>query len=142
MPRLAIPLLIAAVVTPAAALDLTNAAVVSPPGLSLQEAKAVTLLIEEVEKRSGIRWEPASATAPATIEITRTTGPAEGYSIRTTARAVTIAGNDARGVLFGIGRKALCQAFLIKLLKRLVAEAPNLHIVSCRLTLVNRLRSG
>ena len=37
--------------TRAAALDLTNATVVSPPGLSGPEAKAVTLLIEEVEKR-------------------------------------------------------------------------------------------
>ena len=90
--------------TPAAALDLTNAAVVSPPGLSGPEAKAVALLIEEVEKRSGIRWETASIAAPVTVEIARTTGPAEGYSIRTTAHAVTIAGNDARGVLFGIGR--------------------------------------
>ena len=90
--------------TPAAALDLTKAAVVSPPELSPREAKAVTLLIEEVEKRSGIRWEPASAGAPVAIEITRTAGAAEGYSIHTTAHTVTIAGNDARGVLFGIGR--------------------------------------
>ena len=90
--------------TPAAALDLTKAAVVSPPELSPREAKAVTLLIEEVEKRSGIRWEPASAGAPVAIEITRTACAAEGYSIHTTAHTVTIAGNDARGVLFGIGR--------------------------------------
>jgi len=102
VPRLAIPLLIAALITPAAALDLTNATVVSPPGLSAPEAKAVTLLIEEVEKRSGIRWETAAS--PVTVEIARTTGPPEGYSIHTTAHTVTIAGNDARGVLFGIGR--------------------------------------
>ena len=107
MPRLAIPLLIATLIAPAAALDLTNAAIVSPSGLSAPEAKAVTLLIEEVDKRSGIRWEPApehAPAAPATVEIARTTGPPEGYSIHTTAHAVTIAGNDARGVLFGIGR--------------------------------------
>jgi hypothetical protein len=88
---------------PAAALDLTNATVMPPPALSGPEAKAITLLVEEVDKRSGIRWEQASA-APATIEIARTIGPAEGYSIRTSAHAVTIAGNDARGILFGIGR--------------------------------------
>jgi hypothetical protein len=94
--------------TPAAALDLTNATVVSPPGLSGPEAKAVTLLIEEVDKRSGIRWElaleHAPATAPAAVEIAHTKGPAEGYSIRATAHTVAISGNDARGVLFGIGR--------------------------------------
>jgi hypothetical protein len=92
---------------PAAALDLTNATVVSPPSLTAPEAKAITLLVEEVDKRSGIRWESAQAhdpAAPATIEIARTTGAAEGYSIRTSAHAVTIAGNDARGILFGIGR--------------------------------------
>ena len=108
MPRFAVPILIAAAIAHAAALDLTNATVVTPPGLSAPEAKAVTLLIEEVEKRSGIRWdsalEHAPAAAPATIEIGRTSGPAEGYSIRTTGHAVTISGNDARGVLFGIGR--------------------------------------
>jgi len=96
--------LLVAAITPAAALDLTNAAVVSPPGLSGPEAKAVTLLIEEVDQRSGIRWETATAAAPATVEIRRATGPAERYSIHTTAHAVTISGNDARGVLFGIGR--------------------------------------
>ena len=89
--------------TRAAALDLTGAAVVSPPGLSGPEAKAVTVLIEEVEKRSGIRWETTSA-ASVTIEVARANGPAEGYSIRTTAHGVTISGNDARGILFGIGR--------------------------------------
>jgi hypothetical protein len=104
VPRLAIPILIAALTAPAAALDLTSATVVSPSGVSAQEAKAVTLLIEEVEKRSGIRWANAPAAGAATIEIARATGPAEGYSIRTTASAVTISGNDARGVLFGVGR--------------------------------------
>ena len=104
MPRLAIPFLIAAVTLPAAALDLTNATVVSPPGFSAPEAKAVTLLLEEVEKRSGIRWETSPAAAPATVEIARATGPPEGYTIHTAAHAVTISGNDARGVLFGIGR--------------------------------------
>src|ERR1022692_1943045 len=37
---------------------------------------------------------------PATVEIAHATGPPEGYTIHTTAHAVTIAGNDARGVLF------------------------------------------
>jgi hypothetical protein len=101
VPRLAI-LLVAAAITPAAALDLTSATVLTPPALSAPEAKAVALLIEEVDKRSGIRWE--TGTSPLMVEIARTTGPAEGYSIRTTPQAVTVAGNDARGILFGIGR--------------------------------------
>jgi hypothetical protein len=100
--RFAVALLIAAVIARAAALDLTNATVVTPPALSAQEAKAVTLLIDEVEKRSGVRWETAAS--PVVVEIAHTTGPPEGYSIRTTGHAVTISGNDARGVLFGIGR--------------------------------------
>jgi hypothetical protein len=102
VPKLAIPLILAALAAPAAALDLTNATIVTPPELSAQEAKAITMLIEEVDKRSGIRWEIAAS--PVTIEIARTTGPREGYSVHSTAHGVTIAGNDARGVLFGIGR--------------------------------------
>ncbi len=89
---------------PAQALDLTHAAVVAPSGLSAPESKAVAMLIDEVDKRSGIRWDSGPANAPVTIDIQRGSGAAEGYTIRTTARAVTIAGNDARGVLFGIGR--------------------------------------
>jgi hypothetical protein len=87
---------------PAAALDLTHATVVSPPGLSAQEAKAVALLIEEVDKRSGIRWD--MGTSPVTVEIAHASGPAEGYSVHSAAHGVTISGNDARGVLFGVGR--------------------------------------
>jgi hypothetical protein len=108
VPRLAIPVFIAALTAPAAALDLTmdltHAAVVTPPALTAQEAKAVALLIEEVDKRSGIRWESSPAAFTVTIEIARTTGPPEGYTIRTTPHSVTVSGNDARGILFGIGR--------------------------------------
>ena len=103
MPRLAIPLLLAALIAPAAALDLTNATVVTPPTLTAPENKAIALLIDEVDRRSGIRWEIA-ADAAATIEIQRATGPAEGYRIQTAGHTVTIAGNDAHGILFGIGR--------------------------------------
>jgi len=103
VPRLAIPLLLAALIAPAAALDLTNATVVTPPTLTAPENKAIALLIDEVDRRSGIRWEIA-ADAAATIEIQRATGPAEGYRIQTAGHTVTIAGNDAHGILFGIGR--------------------------------------
>ena len=41
----------------ALALDLTGGVVVAPANLSRPEQKAVTMLVEEVEKRSHIRWE-------------------------------------------------------------------------------------
>src|SRR5262249_34295482 len=40
----------------AADLDLTRAAVLTPPGLTGPEAKAVQMLVEEVEKRSWVDW--------------------------------------------------------------------------------------
>ncbi len=108
MHRLAIPLLIAALAAPAAALDLTHATIIAPPALTGPETKAITLLIEEVDKRSGIRWRIGSAAdgsqRAAGIEIRRGSGPAEGYIIQSTAHGVTLSGNDARGILFGIGR--------------------------------------
>jgi hypothetical protein len=110
-------------------LDLSQAVLVSPSGLSGPERKAVTMLIEEVEKRTLIRWTcteewpaepvpvvaigPASALAdfagPYSDELAREgdTSAAEGYRIRTgEARgtpAVLVIGNDARGVLYGAG---------------------------------------
>jgi len=42
--------------------DLSNAVVIAPRGLSKREQKAVQVLIEEVEKRTAIRW-PASEDA-------------------------------------------------------------------------------
>ncbi len=94
-----------------AGLDLTNAVVVTPSALSGPERKAVTMLVDEVEKRTLIHW-PVQTGMPSdgkpAIELTRLgRGPAEGYrfDVRASgAPAVAIAGNDARGVLFGIGR--------------------------------------
>ncbi|HTQ56188.1 MAG TPA: hypothetical protein VMI94_17085 [Bryobacteraceae bacterium] len=85
---------------PARPLDLTLSRVFAPADLSAREAKAVAMLRDEVEKRSGIRWD----TGPATVTIERGSGPAEGYRIRSDAHGVTVSGNDARGILFGIGR--------------------------------------
>jgi hypothetical protein len=94
-------LLIAAL--PLAALDLTRAVVVPPPSPSKAEQKAVAMLIEEVEKRSQIRWATAASGSPAIMLRNVSIGPAEGYRIRVDASNVEIAGNDARGVLFGVG---------------------------------------
>ena len=109
--------------------------VVVPDGMSGPENKAVRLLVEEVRARAGIAWEvvlrwPSSAvpiiaigpdrllrsdTSPIRdhIPLQPTAGDArEGYRIRTLrggndAPAVLVAGNDARGVLFGVGRLLL-----------------------------------
>jgi hypothetical protein len=96
-----LPLLLLAGASQVAALDLTKAVVVS-------QQKAAGMLIEEVEKRTQVRWSIAQARPPAgapVIEVRLAgSGPPEGYSIRVAGGAVSVVGNDARGVLFGVGR--------------------------------------
>ncbi|MPY90262.1 MAG: hypothetical protein GEU99_20350 [Luteitalea sp.] len=113
----------------AAPLDLAKAVVVAPAGLSGPEKKAVAVLREEVEKRTQILF-PVTDAWPAEQIPVITVGPAslveqvagsyasllaaergeirpEGYRIRTVtdrvAPAMLVVGNDARGVLFGVG---------------------------------------
>jgi hypothetical protein len=114
----------------AGALDLKEAVVVSPPGLSGPEQKALTMLVEEVAKRSQVRWECQTAWPPAKtpvigvgpvsalaqfagayaseLQADRAVSGAEGYRVcvkRGQDRpAVFVIGTDARGVLFGVGR--------------------------------------
>ena len=87
--------------------DLTNAVVVAPPNFSGAENKAVQMLIEEVERRTQLRWQRTTQANGVSININRAANGArllrEGYQIQTTNNAVTITGNDARGVLFGVG---------------------------------------
>jgi hypothetical protein len=111
------------------AIDLSQAVVVVPPDLSGPENKAVTMLMEEVEKRTRIRWEstttwpsketPVIAVGPASalrafageyvdeLSTDSKVSVAEGYRIRIKdsrdVPAVCVIGNDARGVLFGVG---------------------------------------
>jgi hypothetical protein len=114
-----------------APIDLRNATVVVrqggiPPG----ETIAPTVLIEEVERRTGIRWgvsthwpesgpviaiashAPGGRFPIALPEASRRAGPArspEGYLIRTEDRTadartvIWIIGADGRGTLFGVG---------------------------------------
>ena len=115
---------------PALALDLSRALVFAPASLSGPEQKAVTMLIEEVEKRTHLRWKSGASwptsdrpviavgSAAALRDVTAALPgePAndpvanrpEGFRIRvraeTQAPAVFVIGNDARGVLFGVGR--------------------------------------
>jgi hypothetical protein len=110
--------------------DLTHASVVTPPGLGGPEQKAVQMLIEEVENRSRVRWQRAndwpSRKAPivlvgpaagvrssaarqgVTLPEGLGQGGREGFQLGSAggkdATVVWVAGNDARGVLFGVGR--------------------------------------
>src|SRR5262245_4731058 len=94
-----------------AEIDLTRAVVVAPAGFSGPENKAVMMLIEEVEKRTQLRW-PRVNQAPNEgvpfISINRAAIKAplvrEGYRIKTAGNTVSVTGNDARGILFGVGR--------------------------------------
>ncbi len=95
-----------------AALDLTQAVVVAPEGLSPREHKAVAMLVEEVEKRSHVRW-PIATTMPgdakAVVRIVPAGGrevpveKAEGFQVRVRDGQVVVSGNDERGTLFGVG---------------------------------------
>lgn len=116
---------------PARALDLRDAVVVFPPELSGPETKAVMMLVEEAEKRTHLHWQYNGARWPATNVAVIAVGPvsalnqfaglytpdlqadprrtdAEGYRICVKrgegSPAVFVLGNDARGVLFGVGR--------------------------------------
>ena len=91
-------------------IDLTSAVVVAPADLSGPENKAVQMLIEEVEKRTQVRWRRVTAPpgeAVPYISINRAPEkrplPREGYQIKASGNAVSIIGADARGALFGVG---------------------------------------
>jgi len=109
--------------------DLSNAIVVVPQNLSKQEEMAVTMMVEEVEKRTRIRWQRSnkltSTETPAILvgQISnlknfvdnrdeqlladRKNNAAEGYQIRVkmdgSIPTVWVIGNDSRGVLYGVG---------------------------------------
>lgn len=89
----------------ARALDLTGATIVTPANLTGPERKAVAMLADEVEKRTGVRWAVSNSAAGTRIEVLeQPAAPAEGYRIEVRNNSVQVSGNDARGVLFGIGR--------------------------------------
>jgi len=108
-------------------LNLTEAKLFSPPGLSPREERALLVLAQEVEKRTELRlpivhsWPSAPTTmvaagTNATLNRLRAHLPggipaaqkAEGYAIRVAqaegAPVISVAGTDERGVLFGIGK--------------------------------------
>lgn len=116
-----------------AALQLAGAKVVAPPTLTGPERKAVAMLVEEVARRTQVRWEtldkwptnsdgaPVIAVGPRTAlhefagphaeslanEVGAGAGAPEGFRIRVRTgpgrNAVLLLGNDARGVMFAVG---------------------------------------
>jgi hypothetical protein len=107
-------------------IDLTQATIITPKNMTGPENKAILMLIEEVEKRTRIKlkrsegWTDGNnpvivvGRTPAVREIAgkfigrlAENNKAEGYQIRIEksgkSPVVTIAGNDSRGVLFGVG---------------------------------------
>ncbi|HEY3442182.1 MAG TPA: glycoside hydrolase family 20 zincin-like fold domain-containing protein [Paludibaculum sp.] len=88
-------------------LDLRDATV-RGEGLAGPSAKAMQMLVEEVESRTRIRWRtgPAQAGKPSIILVRN---PASGlapeaYRITVTATMIRVEGADDRGVLFGVGK--------------------------------------
>jgi hypothetical protein len=106
-------------------INFSDAAVVAAPGLSGPENKAVEMLVDEVEKRSRVHLpvvQQASVTGKKIfigqhVALTKAfpflekllgaavSSKPEGYRIVTGEPGlVIVAGNDARGVLFGAGK--------------------------------------
>src|SRR5581483_5516028 len=157
MPKLLLTLiLLAAACSPAArshadanVITLTNATVVAPAELSAPEARAVTMLVEEIEKRTQVRL-PVAHVWPKEAVPVIAVGPAaaypafapdyaptlsrelrsEGYQLRVMqgkqAPVVLIAGHDARGVLFGIGKLLR----VLRMEKQSITLSADLNIVS------------
>lgn len=86
--------------------DLSHAVVVA--ARDPRTTVAATVLVEEIEKRTGLRLkvtDAAPAGSPAVVLVRDGKGPAEGFEIQVDAGStVTVLGNDSRGLLFGVGR--------------------------------------
>src|SRR5262245_20221873 len=116
-----------------AEIDLAGAVVVAPADFSGPENKAVQMLIDEVEKRTQVRWRRVNDApgegipfilinrAPAKRPLLR-----EGYQIKTVGNTVSILANDARGALFGVGH--LLRA--MRMTKRRITLPDDLNIAT------------
>lgn len=105
-------------------LDLKAALVLTPIDATRREQKAVAMLVDEVEKRTGLRLQIVHerrksdatyivvtdlARAPKVLEKGKQLEPPdkpEGYALyaRWDERWVNVVGRDERGVLFGVGK--------------------------------------
>ena len=109
----------------AASLDFTNSVIVTPPKLEKLEQKAITVLQEEIQKRTGIQlstlteWpknqQPVIAVGQTAqirllavsyadiLENGRTPGK-EGFRLLIKGNTIFVVGSDPRGVFYGIGK--------------------------------------
>src|SRR5262249_20534094 len=104
---------------PGLGMDLRNAVIYTPASAAGPEKKAARMLTEEIATRTQIRL-PLMSTAPGTDRPVITLGTAaelgaranglpavttgaDGFRVKATGTSVVIAGNDARGTLFGAG---------------------------------------
>jgi len=106
-------------------LDFTDSVIVAPPKLERLEQKAITVLQDEIQKRSGIqlnistKWPEAQRRVIAvgqTGQMRTLAGPhsgildagqslgKEGFRLSIKENAIFVAGNDPRGVLYGVGK--------------------------------------
>ena len=108
-----------------ASLDFTDSVIVTPPKLERLEQKAITVLREEIQKRTGIQlstlteWpknqQPVIAVGQTgqmkilagpysnILEDGQTLGK-EGFRLSIKENAIFVVANDPRGVLYGIGK--------------------------------------
>jgi hypothetical protein len=121
------------------AIDLKTAIITIAPNASSPERKAAAMLRDEIAKRTRIRLKSGNhfiAPAPMIVlgteaelramapelegQLIAAAAGADGYRVQTIGHSVVIAGNDARGTLFGAG------ALLRKIrMERDVVEAPD-----------------
>jgi hypothetical protein len=108
-----------------ASLDFTNSIIVTPAKLERLEQKAITLLREEIQQRTGIQlristeWPENQQSVIAvgqTGQMKILAGPysdilengqtlgIEGFRLVIKEDAILVAGNDPRGVLYGVGK--------------------------------------
>jgi hypothetical protein len=110
-----------------ATIDLTKATILTPAQLALPEQTAVRMLIEEIEKRTMLRWDradkwptdgkpvvvvgPAAGVRPLladhSVNLPHEPVGHEGFRIGVANGSppiVWVAGDDPRGTLFGVGR--------------------------------------
>jgi hypothetical protein len=97
----------------AAEIDLRHAVVVARP-TSAPETAAIAMLVDEVHRRTGLQWSvrraPPSTVGPLIVVRRRSERrpiAPEGFAVKTLhdhgRTIIVIAGNDPRGVLYGVG---------------------------------------
>src|SRR5579875_479978 len=89
------------------ALDL-KICIVSLPGYASPRMKrAATVLVEEVEKRTQLRWPvktQANGGPVISLALASAGQPRDSYTIRVNGNRISIVGADERGLLFGVGK--------------------------------------